>query len=212
MVSDVYWTLRVEIFFYLMVWLLLYFDKIKNIRFFLNCWLILSFATYVGLTYFDYLKVFSVLRYLFNTRFSFFFIAGCYFYLLKYDYRKRDLIYPILCIIGGSLATYYFPYQSRIVGVAIFIVIFSIFYYLVLKAPKSTENNKFYFYLGEFTYPLYLVHDIAGIVLIIFISRYMDGWLAMIIVVPVIIGFVGLVYFFVEKPLRKWLNDKLVVK
>ncbi|WCT11715.1 acyltransferase family protein [Mucilaginibacter jinjuensis] len=212
MVSDVYWTLRVEIFFYAMIYGLLYFDQLKYIRKYLNLWLILSLITYIGALYFNYFKIFSAVRYVFLTQYSYFFIAGCYFYFIKYDRKKYDILYPVVCAIGAMLATRYFTGQSRVVGSIIISCIFILFYYLCLKKASVKNNSSFYYYLGEITYPLYLVHDITGTVLLIFFSKYIPGWLALILVSFLIILFVLLVYLYIEKPVRRILRERLLIK
>ena len=210
MVSDVYWTLRVEIFFYTMIYGLLYFDQLKLIRKYLNYWLILSFVTYFGALYFNYFKIFSAVRYVFLTQYSFYFIAGCYFYLIMHSRKKYDLLYPVICSVGAILATFYFPEQNRIVGNIIIGCIFILFYYLALKNAPLKGNSTFYYYLGEITYPLYLVHDILGITLLIFLTKYLSGWLALILVVLLVISFAFLVYLIIERPLRNFLKRRLL--
>lgn len=200
-VSGVYWTLRVEIIFYLLIFCLIVFKKIQNIRIFLSCWLVLSVITYFGIQHFNYFRIFNKIRFLFITQYSYFFIAGCYFYLMKFQRRKFDIIMPVLCLLC-SIVCYSFDKQNQIVAGSIITAIFLLFYYISLK-DLNIGNEKTIKKLGAMTYPLYLIHELFGLVIIGFLIEIVNGPVLFLLTACLVVYFSAVFNKWIESPLTK---------
>lgn len=211
LVSGVYWTLKVEILFYVFIYLLLFSKQVSKIRFFLIGWLALSFITYFSIeyNYFNYFRIFNIIRYIGITQHSFYFIAGCYFYLIKYDRKKGDIFVPILCMVGGALAYPETASQEKMITSLIITFLFVVFYWLALKKDTQTANGNFYHHLGETTYPLYLLHEIIGMYILSSLAGVLPGALLLTITLAFVIFFSFGVNKYVERPLRSELKNVL---
>ncbi len=202
-VSGVYWTLKIEMQFYILVGILIFFKQIKNVRFFLIFWLFISLFTHLILTYFpnlNYFRVFNVFKVVFFTQFSSFFIAGCFFYLIKYDNKKFDKAMPLLCMSSAFLL---FPKieNSIIVNSFVISIFFGIFYLIALNR-LNIKHHFVIIVLGSITYPLYLLHESLGEPLIAAMLAYEIGRpiiFLSVITLMILISF--LFQKFVERPL-----------
>lgn len=211
LVSGVYWTLKTEILFYVFIYLLLISKQINKIRFFLNAWLVISFVTYFSIEYhyFNYFRIFNVIRYLGITEHSYYFIAGCYFYLIKYDRKRGDILIPIICMAGAILAYPATASQDKLVTSLIIVFLFIVFYWLSLKKDSQTTQGNLYYNLGETTYPLYLLHEVIGMCILSSFAYLVPGPLLLIVTLVFVILVSFGVNKWVEKPIRNVLKNVL---
>ncbi|KAA1242377.1 acyltransferase [Aquimarina sp. RZ0] len=90
---------------------------------------------------------------------------------------------------------------------------------------KRLLNNRVFNYLGEISYSIYMIHVplmflLYMITLMLGIegesahesTNFLDNFIASIIGLLVVIGLASLTYYFIEKPLRKYLNEKIIRK
>ena len=213
MVSNVYWTLKIEILFYVFIYLILKTKNIARIRIFLTSWLVLSIITYAGIHY-SHFRIFNVARFLLITDHSYYFIGGCYFYLIKYERKPLDLIMPLLCMISACISISK-PLQAKPVEMAVVAGIFVLMYLISLTKFNPSKNKFLYSSMGETTYPLYLIHSALGISILYPLTKFLPGTVSLFIAISVVILFSFLSFFFIEKPIRSWLkaqNGKTVSK
>lgn len=208
LVAGVYWTLIVEMQFYFFIYLLLVFKKIDLIRYFLLFWLALSVFTYYGELYFNYHSVFNKIRILMITEHSYYFIAGCYFYLIKFHRKRLDIIMPllILCFV------LFFINSLKIIltGYGVFLLLFfGVFYLITLKEVKFKRNLSFYTAIGNLTYPLYLIHENIGIILINVLLLHLNHGLVLACCVASMLVLTYLFNVYVETPLTKTFKNFL---
>jgi len=162
-IDGVYWTLQIEIEFYLCVFLLLAADLLKHYRIWLPLWLSAT-------ALFLFFKQPFFMGWVISPEYSSYFIAGITLYLARRDgYR---LFHAIL--LGGSLAissVYAYDLLSefahdvthgdRLMAVGLVWACYIVFLLLPLvKVPM--DRSLAALSLGGITYPLYLLHNRAG--------------------------------------------------
>ncbi|GAA4743569.1 hypothetical protein GCM10023229_23760 [Flavisolibacter ginsenosidimutans] len=211
LVSGVYWTLLVEIQFYFMIYLLIYFKKLTYIRTFLIAWLACSLLINLGQSYFTHNALLHKLSLAFVAEYSYYFIAGCYFYLIKYDRKKGDLVMPLLCMFVAVTCSKLHLYNTAfdLAGSVIIAVFFGVFYFISLRDIRYSSNFQFIEKMGNITYPLYLIHETLGLILIGKWKNYMPAPLLMCVTAILMISIAYLSYLYIEKPVMKKLKDLL---
>ena len=199
-VSGVYWTLRVEIQFYMFILLILLLGKINRIRVFLNTWLILSIITHFGLIYTPFHQLFAIGRYLFITDYAYYFIAGCYFFLVRFKEKKTDTLLIVTCWLC-SIFLSPFPNQNGVWAGMVVSVFYLVFYMIALR-KISLPNHPAIKSLGGITYPLYLSHELIGLLLIGFLLKYLPRQAVFFITIAIMIVFSYLVFKYEELTMK----------
>jgi peptidoglycan/LPS O-acetylase OafA/YrhL len=162
-IDGVYWSLFVEIKYYLMVSILLGFKKIEKIETYLVLWLLISVIAEA----FTLEKVRSILI----TDYSAYFIAGATFYII---WTKGFTKTRVVLLVGAlALANYtaivwaelletkYAAEFSSLVVCSVIMIFFMIFI-LIATNKTSTIGALNWTALGALTYPLYLLHQMIG--------------------------------------------------
>ena len=163
-VDGVYWTLIVELRFYLCVLVLLQFNLLGHYRVWLPLWLAAA-ATFL-LTGQPFFMGWAI-----SPEYSAHFIAGIAFFLLKRDGMRSPL--PILLLVGalpiacarayglaGDFMRDVTPADRRIAA-AVIAGYFIVFCVMTLKR-RPWRVRAWMLGLGGVTYPLYLLHDRLG--------------------------------------------------
>lgn len=160
-ISGVYWTLTVEIFFYGLIFLLLWFDAFKHIEKFAILLGIYSSSYLVGLFCFGWHRI-SVH---FLAQHGCFFSLGILIWLSSKDgVSGTRLFFGVtflatavleICAIGNGVLTGYFLWAAPAVWLISVAAI-------VASISSGTEGTRVTGELGLMTYPLYLVHDQLG--------------------------------------------------
>ena len=166
-VDGVYWTLVVELKFYFLIFLLVFFKQIHNIKAFLGLWLLSAIV----------LKITGhvpVLSHMLIPEWATYFIAGCLFYLLRHEGVSTYKI--VLIFISYALALVNCldgtePFQAKYgvepseeITVLVITSFYAFFFALSLGYTKIL-NRPFFVYLGVMTYPLYLIHENVGFII-----------------------------------------------
>ncbi len=175
-VDTSYWSLRPEIVFYFFISIILFFNLLKNLDLailIISCLLVLD-------SYFHFPLLFSRIL---NIPFCGYFFSGILFYKL-YSGEKKWYYYSGIisfCIINSIISKH--PY-SLVVIPLIYIVFF-----LFLYQKLSFLENKYLVFMGTISYPLYLIHQNVGLVILVQIkkhfpnSNYLGGFIVAIFVV-----------------------------
>lgn len=209
-IDGAYWSLYVEIRFYALIALLLVFRKIHFIQYFLASWL--------GLSIFQEVVPITILRKLFITDFSVYFIGGAVCYLIyskgatlgRYALVATSFALAQIQARAASLAfdRYYQVTSSPMVT---FLIITLIFGAMMLVAHKQTGfiGRGNYVILGSITYPLYLLHQNIGYILF---NLAFDKFNVHILFWGMIFFMVFLAYFvyrYIESPTSSYLRRRL---
>ncbi|MFP3680330.1 acyltransferase [Pseudomonas sp. SIMBA_041] len=162
-IDGVYWSLFVEIKFYLMISILLAFKKIERIETFLVCWLLIS----AGAEVFAFEKLRSTLI----TDYAAYFIAGATFYMIwaKGFTKRRVLLLAgalaLACftaVVWAELLETKYPTDFDPLIVCSMIILFFMTFLLVATNKTAAVGAFNWTALGALTYPLYLLHQMIG--------------------------------------------------
>ncbi|MGH8464746.1 MAG: acyltransferase family protein, partial [Pseudomonas sp.] len=217
-VDGVYWTLAVELHFYLLVGLyLLILQRHVSIERMLGIWLVLLCIlapTQAG-------------RYLLRTAVladaGAFFIAGCLFYRVWSQGWTRARILLLVLAWGCtlivahrgalSISEEYHTVVLPWLVCAMITACFVIFAVLCMQRKWFGFGGGLAIVLGALTYPLYLVHQNIGYVLINRLAPAFGQWLALVAAIAGVMGIAWLLHRCVERPfngrLRRWLEPRL---
>ena len=190
-VDGVYWTLEIEIFFYLSIALLLFFNKLKYIL----VWGTL-FLSLTWLNHFTHV-IPAKLAIVLNVYYNCLFFAGILFYFIKF--RKARVAWHIHVLIIATYATalLVLPLMQERIIVTIFYLAFYLFSYDLLKL-----HAKPLLFLGKISYPLYLLHQNIGYVIMNLEKPFLGNYPFLFIgSTTIIILFISwMVHIFIEQP------------
>lgn len=156
--SGVFWSLVVEVKFYLISAILWFFFK-KNFKYVI-CIFYLYYLTFKYLSIFFPNETFIFLNQIGkNFSFAYFvwFSIGIFYYYYYYEKKKSDLYLFVLFSFLGSL------HVSRLVSLDVFILsclmifIFFISFYIRIFNHLN-KTNRFFIFFGLVSYELYLIH------------------------------------------------------
>lgn len=205
-VDGVYWTLLKELQFYLCIFILITFGFLKHTTKWLSLW------TFFSITYMLCRQPFFM-GWFISPDYSPFFIAGITFYLIKQNgykpfYKLLILISAVLAIISAYKNTPNFVTNAvvadRVISIGFVLLFFSIFH-IISTGRIALEQKPFYVLAGSLTYPLYLLHNIVGRVIL---DKMIPIWgdlfsLGMAIIIALYSSF--LIHVYVEKKYGKLL-------
>jgi len=168
-VSGVYWSLAVELKFYFLIFLILLARQIHNLSALLGAWLVASLLLSLRAPH-------GIAVFFLFPEWSSYFIAGAMFFLI---HRQGINAYKILVIAGcyGLSVAYALRILplgesgpaaldvSAPVLVTLLTLFYLIFFAIALRKRHPQSSNAFYV-VGLITYPLYLLHQDLGYVLL----------------------------------------------
>lgn len=163
-IDGVYWSLVVELKFYFLVFLLIIFKQVHNIKFFLGAWL--------GLTVIlNLVGTVPILTSMFFPQWAPYFIAGAVFFLIRREgiskYYTSLLVICLLISLSGSISAIpafeaKYGVETSTFIVASLILIFYLFFLALSLGRTKFASKPIFLYLGVMTYPLYLIHENIG--------------------------------------------------
>lgn len=201
-IDGVYWTLKAELKFYTCIGLLLLFGIFHKYHIWLSLWLGLTVMYAVsGQPFF--------MGWFITPAYSSFFIAGVAFFLIQ-NIGKNTFNYFVLLssVVVSSFMAYDhadgFLNHPNVVEKSISVAIVWFFYcllYFLCTGKINLRERNIFVTLGALTYPLYLIHNMAGKAII---DQYLNiiPEKIMIVVVVVLMIFASLIiHLVIEKPL-----------
>lgn len=207
-----YWTLHIEVTFYIIAGLLYFINKEK----FISNWVIIAFVLTVISFFYEFLfptqKLLSTFCNMFRISGQMVYftigILGCAFFL------KEKI--PTWTIVMGSIVILYryaaYYVQFSIINFYIFCFITTLFAAFVFT-PKLLKflDYKLLQHIGVISYTIYLIHQFIGVLLINKIIQIVNNpALNLYIPIPVIciiIVFAELSYRFYERPVSSYLKS-----
>jgi peptidoglycan/LPS O-acetylase OafA/YrhL len=167
-VSGVYWTLAVELKFYFLIFLILAAGQIRQLGSLLGLWLLASIVLSLRQPH-------GILRFLLFPEWSSYFIAGAMLFLI---HREGPSPYKISVVaacyvLSVAYAIKFLPFGgdgletnfSAPVIASVLTVSYATFLFVSLRPRSEGGSNPFYM-LGLITYPLYLLHQDIGFILL----------------------------------------------
>ena len=205
-VDGVYWTLAIELSFYIAMYFLFITKQLKRIEVVSIIWLsIIIASSYLEQN--NIIQIHWVIKLLFLLDYGNLFIAGIVFYKIMHQDR---LINYILLLI--SLVAEYYLHGEIVFLIAGY---FSVFF-LFSKGYMGILSLKPLVYLGTISYSLYLIHQNIGYIIIRSLETYDMINPISIIVIPLVISIIiaSLMQKYIEKPSlalirKKWKEGDL---
>lgn len=217
-ISDIdgpYWTMIVEMGFYISVSSFFYFKWLEYIKIigFLVSILIVSMIFLINeKTLHIFLNYFSLLQ------FIPLFLAGIIFYKLKKDSNKIKTNFFVLavCLICQILL---FNFSGRSNGFinqieySIMLVIYFIIFILFVKGKLMFIVNDITLFFGKISFALYLIHQKISVGFMIpFLMNKLkfSFWISTLLFsLPIIIGLATIITFYIEIPFNHKMKEKL---
>jgi peptidoglycan/LPS O-acetylase OafA/YrhL len=211
-IDGVYWTLLVEIKFYLIISFILFFNKIKTnyITSFLTGWLIVSYSQFV--INYDSLIVLKIIREILILNFSSYFIAGIVLFkifkegpILKFtSILFACYMLSILLAIkeATSLSLIVNTYFSTIVIISSLTTFYGLMF-LMSTNRLNFLNKSSFLRFGLLTYPLYLIHQNVGFIIFNQYGMLVNKCLLLIFALTAMLVISYTINRYVEIPLSK---------
>ena len=211
-IDGVYWTIKAELKFYFCVLLLIVFGVFQKYHVWLSIWLILTVMHLLfGQPFF--------MGWFISPEYSSFFIAGVLFYLLQnkgYSFFTLTMIMVTLIVsmfraYGQAEFFMVEPDETEKVISSIAVLFFYCLMYFMCTGKLSLKSRTVFTSLGALTYPLYLIHNVAGKAIIDYWSVYVAEEVAIIGVTALMILIAWLIYWLIERPLATPMKQSLIL-
>ena len=213
-VDGVYWTLKAELKFYACIFLLLAFGLFQKHHYWLSAWLVLTaLHTAIGQPFF--------MGWFISPEYSSFFIAGVACFLMQSaGVTPFNLgVFLTALVISSFRAFEQAPlFMEKNPGTLeqtismVIVWLFFGFFFLLSTGRINLRESKTILTLGALTYPLYLIHNLAGKAVI---DRYTGAFserTMVLIVLGLMLVIAYLIHVGVEKPLASPLKEFLLAK
>lgn len=209
-IDGVYWSLFVEIKFYLMISILLGFKKIEKIETCLVLWLLISATAEV--------LAFEKLRSILITDYAAYFVAGATFYLI---WAKGFTTTRILLLAGALALAFYtaivwaalletkYPTEFSPLIVCGMISLFFVTFLLITTNKTAAIGALNWTALGALTYPLYLLHQMIGFMIFNVAYPAVNPHLLLWSTIALMIGASHLIHVKIEAPVARLMKRSL---
>ncbi len=166
-IDGVYWTLQAELKFYGCIFILILLGALKKWQYWLSIWTLMAAVHF-------FIKQPFFMGWFINPSYSFYFIGGVCAYLLSKNPGNilANVIFFVSAVFGFFCAMDQSEHflisvseQERIIAGVLVVLIFLFFYFLA-RGYFPLASNKFLLALGALSYPIYLLHNMAGKTLI----------------------------------------------
>ncbi|NRD20146.1 acyltransferase [Winogradskyella eckloniae] len=216
-VDGVYWSLVVELKFYILVGIVLFFKKLKYIKFLGYILLAISILQLI-IPFAVAPKFLQAIYYITFARWNPYFVAGMFFFLMKSEHNILKNLIPVIIAYFISLryailtiehrnALYGYGFSHEIV-IAL-ITLFFIIIFLISTNKLQALNKRIFMSLGVLTYPLYLLHQNIGYIIFNHLGKSVNKWLLL----SIVLFFMLIASYFIskkiEKPLGTYMRNKL---
>lgn len=199
-VDSAYWTLAVELAFYCFISGLHLIGWLKKVEQWMTVWLTLIFLVHWGELSGIHLS--PLIRTAAMLEHGHFFFAGVLFYRMKNDgFTRVRWLLLLACIVAAWFVRDVAHAASLIVASVLFAGFITGRLGWIIAAPLL--------FLGDISYPLYLLHQNIGYAII---SRMQQAgftalpWLLVPVMASLLLA--TIVHRLVEKPSRRWLRDR----
>ena len=215
-VLNVAWSLVHTVFFYL-VFSLLFFSRVNISKAIITIWALLTIAFSLGYLYIDHFLI----RFFFN-QYNLIFLAGifCAYYITHFKINLKVSI--LMIIIGGmgfpviwlNSVHPFIPISFDMgTGLASALIILGLG---SIDMQKDTKIPRFFNYIGNAAFSIYLSHNLVLDLLSELISQlsvydYLGGWLTSMVLLILMLSIGCIVHSFIEKPLIQR-NKRVLLK
>lgn len=210
-VDGAYWSLAVELKFYLLIFMILIFGLLDKFKYFLIAWLLIT----VLLLSYDH---FPMANFWLFPQWSAYFIAGAILsYIREEGLNIRKGMLLIACYVvalqqaEARAAIYSLHYQALLDPRWIALIISAMF--LLLLAISCgwlrLRGSLLIVQLGAMTYPLYLMHQNIGFMLMNHLYRHLEKHVLLLLAIIVMLSLAYAVHHWIEQPYSAKLKTHL---
>lgn len=198
-VDGVYWTLAIELCFYMMVLFILIFKKVEKIEWFGLAWLMVMLLVYFLSKYIPgTLDLYYWIPLLKNGTL---FCAGIIFYLMRTQGQTPQRFFYLALCLGIHFVIN--PLLESVVVTAYFLI-----FLLVVQNKMSFLINKPLLFLGNISYALYLINQEVGyqVLNVTETLGLTTPFLRIVFSLSGIIVLAAGITFYIERPVMKWIR------
>ncbi len=211
-----YWTMIVEMLFYIFMLIIFIFKKLKHIELIGTIMLIPVFiySTSFFNEHFPFLHQ-SISHWIPLANHFPLFLAGIIFYKIKTDKHSfRRYLLIVICFIcqlflfdDGGRSFLFISFKPYVFMLLFYFILFTLYVNGYLKSLK----NNFFLFLGSISFSLYLFHQLVGTKIIIpglMTYLHFNYWLSASIAFIIVIAVAYLISTIVEKPAMEYIRNK----
>lgn len=203
-IDGVYWTLQIELFFYMGIAVLMLLNNVKTIKIMLLLWVITPLLYCV-----DNSIIHTVSNIIFISDYISTFVAGISIYLIV---KRQNVKYALLLLLISFVSQIILSDMAHIIF--FLMTIFLIYYATKFDFNKGSNTYTFRLlkWVGDISYPLYLIHQMVGFTILYTIQKTFMITSEWIIIVPVMlsIAYAYFVHRYIEyhtqRFVKKYLN------
>ncbi len=200
-IDGVYWSLTVEIMFYLLFSLLISYRLMRYIDLFIIVLLGISLLSPAPGTF---------ISTLFFPEYAPYFAAGMLFYLIQERFEERRLMRYLLLLasyvlalrsalkISGTVSEVYQVQLSQVVTIGI-VSSFFVAFWLIISRRLNLDRWKWLAIPGAITYPLYLLHSNISFIAFHRLGTTVNKYVLLVAAVLVMIAAAYLIHLLLEK-------------
>lgn len=200
-VDGVYWTLELELCFYVLMFLLYASHQLQNFEVIAMAWLLLLVALHIANAS-QWIHIPDTLATMMLLDYGQLFVAGAMFYLVsKHGWSSSRIAILLTCI--------FFQYLASDIEAALVTAFFMIIFVLMIGGRLRALAVAPLVYLGTVSYSLYLVHQNVGYVALRWLYRQgVHPYLGILFALFAVLSLASVVTFFVEKPSLRWIRAR----
>jgi peptidoglycan/LPS O-acetylase OafA/YrhL len=217
---GVYWTLYVEMLFYILMSLLWVTTKFKNIENTLIIGLVIAFGIngiylITGSYNLTFQKLFIITRSILPIISHFqSFSAGIIFYLFyTIGVNKKGVLILLFSIISAAVThtiTIWIADEMTVLEHVVCILVFYLGFILLIKHKLIFFKAKLFKVLGDISYPLYLVHQLFSLTFVVFMSPVIGYATSTILGILLSILLSLVIAYWYDIPIRKRIYKMLI--
>ena len=214
-VDSVYWSLLVEMKFYIVISVFIVLRKKVNLSedVFISLYLLLSIIYFTDI--FDSFLLSKIVNYFLGFKYSHFFISGMLFYQI---YRSgTNSVRVVQLLISFALSLFWANVEASQLSteylesgihfsnsiVTSFIVLIYLLFYFMVNGKLEHLNKRSFLTFGTLTYSLYLLHQNIGYIILNELSLIMSKYLAFVLVSLFAIALSSIVTFVLEPRIHR---------
>lgn len=208
-IDNVYWSLGVEVKFYIYSAILYFFNKQK----FLFNWMVfasLAIVPYLVLAKLGYHNISQIIGIFIIAKYISYFSLGMFFYKLS---KREPIGKDVLILMILVLACQIFQLE---IAETIFLLGFIFLFILFVYKPKILSFLVFPLFstIGVVSYPYYLIHSTVGLLIMFKLAAIFNltnnAWLLYLFIIPFLIFVSYFIHKYIETPIGLYLKKHLI--
>lgn len=210
-IDGVYWTIVIEMRFYVLVAFLIAFNLYRHYAWLMLAWVLLCLVDYLGVGIGPFRQVFI-------TSYGYYFAAGGAFYFI---YRRRHLKLSIITLtlslaiaMPKTVNTFAASYGKEVMVPTALLLLGCYALMAAITTRRFDDISWRWLPLaGALTYPLYLLHEDIGFILMRHIAVIGNGFVLTLVTLALVLLMSWVVHRYFERsvcpPLRRWIEHGL---